>query len=229
MITKKKLGIVLFCGRKDCKYSDKIKDYLKRNSEKLYCFKSKKRGERLSNKLTRIKFDYIFSFRSLCIIRNNVLKKTGINAINFHPGPPEYRGIGCVNYALYENTKSYGCTAHVIDKKIDSGKIINVKKFKIDINDTIESVLSKTYRLMFRQAMFIIKKIINNKDIINIWIKKNNNIKWTKKIKNSNFLDKFYEIKKNDSKKIFLKKIRATYTKNYKPFIIIHNKKFILE
>ncbi len=228
MTIKKKLGTVLFCGRKDCKHSDKIKNYLKKNSKKLHYFESKKRGERLNKKFTKIKFDYIFSFRSLCIIRNNILKKT-VKAINFHPGPPEYRGIGCVNYALYENTKSYGCTAHFIEKKIDSGKIINVKKFKVNINDTIESVLTKTNRLMFRQAIFIIKKIINNKNIINIWIKKSNNIKWSKKIKNSEFLDKFYEIKKNDSKNIFLKKIRATYTRNYKPYIIIHNKKFILE
>ena len=48
-------------------------------------------------------------------------------AINFHPGPPEYRGVGCVNYAFFDNVKSYGCTAHRINQKIDNGPIIDVK------------------------------------------------------------------------------------------------------
>ena len=61
-----------------------------------------------------------------------LLKKVNKAAINFHPGPPEYRGTGCVNYALYENSKFYGCTAHLINEKVDNGKIIDVKKFNIN-------------------------------------------------------------------------------------------------
>ena len=45
--------------------------------------------------------------------------------LNFHPSTPDYRGMGCINFALL-TTKNYGSTAHLIDEKIDHGKIINV-------------------------------------------------------------------------------------------------------
>ena len=61
-------------------------------------------------------------------------------AINFHPGTPEYRGIGSVNFALYNNSKYYGSTAHLISKQIDYGKIIDIKKFRIPKSYGIESV-----------------------------------------------------------------------------------------
>jgi hypothetical protein len=41
-------------------------------------------------------------------------------------------------------------------------------------------------------------------------------------------LDKFYEIHLKIKKKEFDRKIRATYTKNFKPFIYLYKKKFIL-
>ena len=50
-----------------------------------------------------------------------------IAAINLHPGSPKYRGIGCLNYALYNKEKKFGFTIHLISKKIDCGKILNVK------------------------------------------------------------------------------------------------------
>ena len=55
-------------------------------------------------------------------------------AINFHPGPPNYRGIGCLNFALLSNEKYYGVTAHIINEKIDNGKILSFKKFRLKKN-----------------------------------------------------------------------------------------------
>ena len=51
-------------------------------------------------------------------------------AINFHPGPPEFRGIGCANFALLKNSKYYGSTAHVMEAKVDSGPILMSKDLK---------------------------------------------------------------------------------------------------
>ena len=42
-------------------------------------------------------------------------------------------------------------------------------------------------------------------------------------------LNNFYQIKKNIKKKDLLKKIRATETPRFKPYIKLHGKKFILE
>ena len=82
---------------------------------------------------------------------------------------------------------------------------------------------------MFRQANTIIKKIILDNEFIENQILKNNKLKWSKKIKTLKDLKKFYVIKKNISKKDFLRKIRATSTDYYKPCIYLYGKKFILE
>ncbi len=66
---------------------------------------------------------YIISFVSPWIIPENLLNSAQKAAINFHPGPPDYPGTGCYNFALYEGTKKYGVTAHHMEKKVDTGNI----------------------------------------------------------------------------------------------------------
>ena len=229
ILKKKTLGVVLFMGRKKCPYSKKIKDLLKKKSKKLYYFESNKIGEKINNKYLKLNYDYIFCFRSFYILKKNILKKVKKAAINFHPGPPEYRGTGCVNYAVYKNSKFYGCTAHLINEKVDNGKIIDVKKFSIHKKDDISKILNKTYKVMFAQAISLINQIKINFNFIDKQIKKNKKIKWSIKIKKIKDLDKFYIINKNIKKKDFFKKIHATDTYKFKPYIKLFGKKFVLE
>jgi len=228
-MNKKLLGTVLFFGRKDCQYSKQIKNFLKKNSSKFYYIESSKIGEQINLRYNYLTYDYIFCFRSYYILKKNMLKKVKKFAINFHPGPPEFRGTGSVNYAVYENSKFYGCTAHIINEKVDYGKIIDVKRFGIKNIKSISRILNRTHKLMFKQANTIIKKIIRNNEFIENQILKNNKLKWSKKIKTLKDLKKFYVIRKNITKKDFLRKIRATSTDYYKPCVYLYGKKFILE
>ena len=224
-----KYNSVLLLGRSNCSYTNKIKIFLKKESKKFQYIECKKYGEKLNRKLIKNKsYEYIFSFRSFFIIKSYLLKKCKIAAINFHPGPPEYRGIGCINYALYENAKFYGCTAHIINKEIDRGEIIDLRRFKIKKKDTIESCLKKTHRKSYEQAMFLFKSILKNNDFLRASIQKHKNIKWSKKIKNKKDLDNFYNININSNKTKLLNKIRATYTTKYKPYITLNKNKFYL-
>ena len=43
--------------------------------------------------------DFIISYLSPFILPKALLERAGRAAINFHPGPPEYPGIGCTNFA----------------------------------------------------------------------------------------------------------------------------------
>ena len=223
------LGVVLFMGRNDCSYSDRIKKLLKKSSKKFYYFESSRIGEKINKKYLKLNYDYIFCFKSFYILKNNILKKVNNAAINFHPGPPEYRGTGCVNYALYENSKFYGCTAHLINEKVDNGKIIDVKKFNINKKNSISEVLAKTYETMFGLAISTIKNIKKNPDFVENQILKNKDMKWSNKIRKLKDLNNFYQINKNIKKNDFFKKIRATDTPKFKPYIKLYGKKFILE
>ena len=224
------LGTVLFFGRKNCKYSNQLKKNLDLKSKKFYYIES----ELIDNKLKRYKFlkkkfDHIFCFRSYFILSESLIKNTKYGAINFHPSTPKYRGVGGPNYALYNGDKFFGCTAHFMNKKIDDGKIIDVKKFKIKKNDNVESLLKKTYIEMFKQAMLLINEIEKNPLLEKSLIEKNKKYRWGKKINNMKSLNKFYEIKKNTKEKDLKKKLRATITKKHKPYLKLHNHFFFLK
>ena len=221
------LGTVLFFGRKNCNYSKKLKRILKNKSSKLFYIESNKLGKSLNYNLFKKKhFDFIFSYRSFFILKKNLINRSKF-AINFHPGTPEFRGIGCLNFALLNNSKVYGSTCHLIDTKIDSGKIIDVRKFKINKNDDVEKVLNRTHATMFLQAKKIINEINIDPNFINRNIKKLNKVKWSKKIYKLKDLRKLYCL--NDKSKEIQSIIRATYFKNFKPYYKIKNEKFFLQ
>ena len=64
--------------------------------------------------------DILVSYLSPWIIPGKILDKTKLWNINFHPAPPEYPGIGCFNFAIYNREKSYGVTAHLMAEKVDT-------------------------------------------------------------------------------------------------------------
>ena len=92
--------------------------------------------------------DILISYMSPWIVPEEILNKTKLWNINFHPGPPNYSGIGCTNFALYNKEETYGVTAHLMEKKVDSGKIIGVKRYSILENDNVYSLTLKSYGFM---------------------------------------------------------------------------------
>lgn len=106
--------------------------------------------------------DILISYLSPWIIPGRILNSTKFWNINFHPGPPEYPGIGCFNFAIYDKKKIYGVTAHLMNEKVDSGRIIGVKKFPLLKSDSVYSLSMKSYEHMlslFLKVMdFILKK-----------------------------------------------------------------------
>ena len=221
---------IIFFGRYGDKYSNQIYFYLKSKFKNVIFFYCKEIDDNIDfTKVENIKVDYIFCFRFLFLIPNKILKKASI-AINFHPGPPEYRGIGCVNFALYNNSKEYGITAHLMNNKIDNGKILDVKRFRIKKIDTVDTVLNFSYKLQVKQAKKIIKLICS---MGNSYIKKiqlsSNNFFWSKNIFTRKQLNKLYKIPLRVSKKKLQIILRSTYTKNFKPYIIFLGNKFIYE
>ena len=222
---------ILFFYNENCIYSNFLKKYLKKNSYNCSFIKNSDKASKIDKIIKNNKnFDYIFCFRSYHILKKKILNKVKIAPINFHPGTPNYRGIGCINYALFENSKEFGCTAHIIEEKVDHGKIIDVRKFKIKKNMNLQNSLNKTHKIMFAQAKKIIRELNNSKNskILDIWIRKNKKLKWSNKIKMRKELDKFYEIKLKKEKVRIENKVRATYFKNYYPYIKIRNENFYL-
>jgi len=169
--------------------------------------------KQIIKKLKRNKYDIIISYLSLLVLPVVVLKSTKKYNINFHPGPPKYPGVGCFNYAIFNKDKFYGCTAYIMKKKIDSGKIIDVSMFKISGKETVETLCSKTYKKMF----FLFKKIIKKVENENLNFKK---IEWSKFTFKRKDLNKLSTININTKEEVIDRFIRSTYHPGY-PFPLI--------
>ena len=64
--------------------------------------------------------------------------------LNIHPSLlPKYKGLNTHQRAISNREKYSGCTVHVVNSKLDSGKIILQKKVKITKSDTTKSLAKK--------------------------------------------------------------------------------------
>lgn len=214
---------ILFLGRDKDIYSKKFIFVLKKNYEKVETYLNKNPKDKPSKKFLKWKGDIIICFRSYYILNSKMIKNARICAINFHPGPPKYRGIGCVNFALLKKEKKYGSTVHLINKRVDNGEILDVNYFIINQKDSIHSVLERTYKFQVLQLKKIIKKLDNCEYKVK---KLFTRFRWSKKLYLRKNLEKLYNVDPNISKKKIETLLKATNTENFKPYINLHGYKF---
>jgi methionyl-tRNA formyltransferase len=93
----------------------------------------------------------LLSFLSPWIVPARLLEAAAL-ALNFHPGPRDYPGIGCYNFALYEGAARYGAVCHRMAAKVDTGAILLERSFPVEATDSVESLKLKTMHVML--AMF---------------------------------------------------------------------------
>lgn len=223
MFLKNKLNLkVLAIVRKKDIYSKNLLNYLKKNvTNILVLYSEDSKNNLFKKRINNWRGDYIFSFRSKFILKKNILKKAKKMSINFHPGPPEYRGIGCANFAILNDEKVYGVTAHLINNKIDNGKILKVNYFKIKKSWNLKLLLKKTHQSLLELALEIIDKLFKKKIF-------KSNYRWSNKLYNLKQLNELYNLNKSLKKYNLDKILKATLIDNFKPFLIINKKKIYI-
>ena len=71
------------------------------------------------------------------ILSKSFIKNFKGKILNIHPSLlPKYKGLNTHEKAIKNKDKYSGCTVHFVNSKLDSGKIINQKKVKINKFDT---------------------------------------------------------------------------------------------
>ena len=153
---------ILILAKKSKPYVKEIVEIAKANFKSVEFLNVEKKNFNFKG-LYNKKFDYILSYINDKVVPKKILDNTKIFNINFHPGSLSYPGFGCFNFALYENAKFYGCTVHIMNEKVDTGKIIKVSKFKINKNESVLSLSMRSYRNMYFQFKTIINMIKKNK------------------------------------------------------------------
>ncbi len=228
-VNQNEMPEVLFFGKYDCDYSQKILQHLNLLGFNVQSVLSKNRGEHLPEKLNNWSGQYIICFRSYLLLPESLLKKATIAAINFHPGPVEYPGSGCLNWALYNNADTYGATAHIMDEKIDNGAIIECRRFPILKEDNVSTLLARahleTFNLLVDTTTGLAK---DGESFLNKKLESSRNEKWTGKAKKMAEIDKLQVVSPNCSKEELERLIRSTYTPDFPPEIHMHGYKFVL-
>lgn len=108
-------------------------------------------GDPLPREVAEARPAFLISFLSPWIIPADLLDASGV-AINFHPASVDYPGIGCYNFALYDEAPEFGAVCHHMLPKVDSGTVIEERRFPVFASDSIETLKLRTMVTML--AMF---------------------------------------------------------------------------
>jgi methionyl-tRNA formyltransferase len=79
-------------------------------------------------------------------IRAPLLQACARGVINFHPAPlPDYKGTAGYNLAILNSLAQWAVSAHYVDAHIDTGALIEVSRFAVDVEqDTALSLERKS-------------------------------------------------------------------------------------
>lgn len=153
---------ILFIGKKDDFFSKVAAEYLKQSIPSATIVYSSK-TDLIPDTVREWKGDYLISYLSQWIIPAIILDNAKEGCINLHPGSPDYPGIGCTNFAIYDQAKEFGITCHYMAPKVDTGAIIKVIRFPIHQNDTVYSLTQRCYGVILNVFFELVDDFMKGK------------------------------------------------------------------
>jgi len=149
---------VLFLGKAEDGHVARAVEFCRRHFTKVGVFLGQW-GDPLPRDAAAQEWAFIISYLSRWIVPADWLAKAEL-AINFHPGPPEYPGYGCNNFAIYEAARDYGVTCHHMAPGVDTGEIIATKRFPVLLNDDGGTLLARAYDYQLVLFYEIVARVI---------------------------------------------------------------------
>ena len=104
--------------------------------------------DRLFKLLRRNNVDLICLAGFMKILSGSFIRKFNKPILNIHPSLlPKYKGLNTHKRAIQNRDKYSGATVHLVNEKLDSGKIILQKKVKILKSDSGKSLEKKVLKI----------------------------------------------------------------------------------
>ncbi len=139
--------------------------FAKKNKIKLSFINYKNKNKAEKKILLTLKnhyIDFICLAGFMKIISEKIINNYKNKILNIHPSLlPKYKGLNTHRRVINNKEKFTGCTVHLVNSKLDSGKIILQKKIKIlkkDNENTLSNRVLKIENLIYPLA---IKKFID--------------------------------------------------------------------
>ena len=95
---------LLFLGKKNDSHTKEAIEIVQSNFKNVSVFLGEW-NDKIPDQVKTWSGDFIISYLSRWVLQRSILRRAQIAAINFHPASPQYPGIGCNNFALYNNEK----------------------------------------------------------------------------------------------------------------------------
>jgi len=207
---------ILFLGKRDDDHSLRAIEFIKSNFKDVTIVLGEW-NDPVPEEMVSWRGDYIISYLSRWVLSSEILNNATISAINFHPASPDYPGIGCNNFALYNEEEKYGVTCHHMHQEVDTGPIINTKSFPIFESDSVASLLTRTYDFQLTLFYEIMNKILNDEKL------PISEEKWSRKPFTRKQFNDLVKIEPHMSEEEIKKRVRATSFEGWQ-----RNKKIIL-
>ena len=135
----------------------KIKNfYIKYSNERNF-------ENRVLKLLNNNKIDLICLAGFMKILSRKFIKKFSKSIINIHPSLlPRYKGLNTHSRAIKNKDEYSGATVHIVNEKLDSGKIIIQEKVKILKSDNKRTLEKKILKIEHRIYPKAIIKLLTN-------------------------------------------------------------------
>ena len=131
--------------------------------KKIFNFKKNTSPEKeILIELQKNKINLICLAGFMKILSKNFINNFNGKILNIHPSLlPKYKGLNTHEKAIKNKDNYSGCTVHFVNSKLDSGKIINQKKVKINKKDTPKTLAKKILAQEHKLYPKAILKIFN--------------------------------------------------------------------
>ena len=131
--------------------------------KKIFNFKKNASSEKkILIELQKNKINLICLAGFMKILSKNFINNFNGKILNIHPSLlPKYKGLNTHEKAIKNKDNYSGCTVHFVNSKLDSGKIINQKKVKINKKDTPKTLAKKILAQEHKLYPKAILKIFN--------------------------------------------------------------------
>ena len=109
--------------------------------KRVFDFKNSLSEKKIIDELKQNNINLICLAGFMKILSKNFLKNFNGKILNIHPSLlPKYKGLNTHEKAIKNKDRYSGCTVHFVNSRLDSGKIINQKKVRINKFDTPETL-----------------------------------------------------------------------------------------
>ena len=159
----KRVCSVLFLGKEQDGHVERAAQFCRLNFENVSVHLGKW-GDPFPANIGVSNWDCIISYLSRWIVSEDLLKRAGF-AINFHPGPPEYPGYGCNNFAIYDEATDYGVCCHHMAPRVDTGAIIATRRFPVLSNDNAGTLLVRAYDYQLVLFYEVVARLVRGEEL----------------------------------------------------------------